>query len=78
MLQLNTVIAGLGGANNIRDITGCITRLRCLVHDPQRVDETLLQAGGCTDIRRSGDRIQIPVGLEAEVIADQLNDALGR
>ncbi|MEK6343364.1 MAG: PTS transporter subunit EIIB, partial [Curtobacterium sp.] len=40
------IIAALGGAENIDEVEGCITRLRVEVEDGDLVDKAALQAAG--------------------------------
>ena len=40
------IIAALGGADNIDEVEGCITRLRVEVEDGDLVDKAALQAAG--------------------------------
>ena len=37
-INIDGIVAGLGGAGNIDEIEGCITRLRTVVNDPSLVD----------------------------------------
>ncbi len=67
-------IEALGGADNIVEIEGCITRLRGTVKDPSRVDLKKLQSLGV--IGRPifmGKGIQIVVGTHAELIGTEMN-----
>jgi len=67
-------IEALGGADNIVEIEGCITRLRGTVVDPSKVDLRKLQKMGV--IGRPifmGKGIQIVVGTYAELIGTAMN-----
>ncbi len=67
-------IEALGGADNIVEIEGCITRLRGTVKDPSKVDLKRLQSLGV--IGRPifmGKGIQIVVGTHAELIGTEMN-----
>jgi glucose-like phosphotransferase system IIB component len=70
-------IEALGGAENIVEIDGCITRLRGTVKDPSKVDLKKLQPLGV--IGRPifmGKGIQIVVGTHAELIGTEMNKIL--
>ncbi len=67
-------LEALGGAENIEEIEGCITRLRGTVKDPAKVDMKKLQSLGI--IGRPilmGKGIQIVVGTHAELIGTEMN-----
>ena len=67
-------IEALGGADNIVEIEGCITRLRGTVTDPGKVDLKKLQS--LRIIGRPifmGKGIQIVVGTYAELIGTEMN-----
>ena len=69
------ILAGLGGAANVVEVEGCITRLRTEVKDPSKVDEAALRqlAHG---VVVSGTAVQVVVGPEADMIADDIDDLL--
>jgi glucose-like phosphotransferase system IIB component len=67
----------LGGPENIKDIDGCITRLRCTLVDPSKVDQRKLQAAGM--VGRPiimGKGVQVVVGTYAELIGTEINKML--
>ncbi len=67
-------IEALGGAANIQEIEGCITRLRGTLVDPSKVDMARLQKlkimGRPMII---GKGVQIVVGTYAELIGTEMN-----
>ena len=70
-------IDALGGAANIKDIEGCITRLRATLGDPGRLDLGKLQKlriMGRPIVM--GDGVQIVVGTHAELIGTEINEIL--
>ncbi|MEJ8278884.1 PTS transporter subunit EIIB [Pseudonocardia spirodelae] len=69
------ILAGLGGAANVAEVEGCITRLRTEVHDPALVDQGALRrlAHG---VVVSGAVVQVVVGPEADMLADDIADLL--
>ncbi|WP_363093544.1 PTS glucose/sucrose transporter subunit IIB [Pseudonocardia sp. 73-21] len=76
MSKAEDIVAGLGGAANIVEVEGCITRLRTEVKDPGRVDEKALRATGAHGVVVAGTIIQVVVGPEADMLADDVNDLL--
>ncbi|PHM47991.1 N-acetylglucosamine-specific PTS transporter subunit IIBC [Xenorhabdus miraniensis] len=66
-------ISALGGANNIRTVDACITRLRLTVEDNTRLDETQLKKLGAKGVLKIGKQsIQVVLGPQAESIAEQI------
>ena len=72
------IIAGLGGAANILEIEPCITRLRTEVRDSTLVSEALLKSAGAHGVSRRGTIVQVIVGPEADVLAQDIEDRLDR
>ncbi|MCZ9308807.1 glucose PTS transporter subunit EIIB [Corynebacterium uberis] len=75
-IDIDKIVAGLGGVNNISEIEGCITRLRTVVEDASAVDEATLRAGGAMGVIAAGDAVQVVVGPQAEMIAEDIEDML--
>ena len=75
-INIDEIVAGLGGAGNIDEIEGCITRLRTVVNDPSLVDKDVLTRAGALGVVGSGDVVQVVVGPEAELIAEDIGDLL--
>jgi N-acetylglucosamine PTS system EIIB component len=70
------IVAGLGGADNIDDVEGCITRLRTEVKDPSKVDQAALKKAGAHGVLVAGSIVQVVVGPEADSLADDVKDLL--
>jgi N-acetylglucosamine PTS system EIIB component len=70
------IVAGLGGAANIDDVEGCITRLRTEVKDPSLVDQAALKQAGAHGVLVAGSIVQVVVGPEADALADDVKDLL--
>ena len=67
-------LAALGGPENIKDIDGCITRLRATVVDPSKIDmRGLQQAGMIGRPMIMGKGVQVVVGTYAELIGGEIN-----
>jgi PTS system N-acetylglucosamine-specific IIB component len=76
MSKADDILAGLGGAANIIEVEGCITRLRTEVKDPSLVDDAALKRTGAHGVVRSGQVVQVVVGPEADSLADDIKDLL--
>lgn len=76
MSKADDIVAGLGGAANIVEVEGCITRLRTEVNDPGLVDEAALKRGGAFGVVQAGQVVQVVVGPEADSLADDITDLL--
>ncbi|WP_295624673.1 PTS glucose/sucrose transporter subunit IIB [uncultured Corynebacterium sp.] len=73
-INVDGIVAGLGGADNIDEVEGCITRLRTVVVDPSLVDKDALALAGAMGVVATGDVVQVVVGPEAELIAEDIGD----
>lgn len=76
MSKAQDIVAGLGGVANIVEVEGCITRLRTVVADPGKVDEAALKRTGAHGVVIAGTVVQVVVGPEADMIADDIGDLL--
>ncbi|RMI27764.1 glucose PTS transporter subunit EIIB [Nocardia stercoris] len=76
MSKADQIVAGLGGADNIVEVEGCITRLRCEVKDASRVDEQALKSAGAHGVVKMGDAVQVVVGPTADILAEDINDMI--
>ncbi|GAA1230412.1 glucose PTS transporter subunit EIIB [Prauserella halophila] len=70
------ILAALGGAGNVVEIEGCITRLRCELEDGSVVDEAALKQAGAHGVMTAGSVVQVVVGPEADAIAEDIQDLL--
>ena len=66
------IMMGLGGKANISDVDCCITRLRCTVHDPSKVDQQLLKQTGASGVICKGQGVQVVYGPRVSVIKSDL------
>lgn len=76
MSKAEKILAALGGAQNVEEIEGCITRLRTEVSDPSLVDQATLKALGAHGVMAAGTVVQVVVGPEAESLAEDIQDLL--
>lgn len=71
-----TILAALGGVENIVEIEPCTTRLRTEVHDTSAVDVAALRAAGAHGVMVSGHVVQVVVGPDVDVLASDIGDLL--
>jgi N-acetylglucosamine PTS system EIIB component len=76
MSKASDIVAGLGGAENIVEVEGWITRLRTEVTDPAKVDEAVLKRVGAHGVIVAGSIVQIVVVPEVDSPADDVQDLL--
>jgi PTS system N-acetylglucosamine-specific IIB component len=76
MSKASDIIAGLGGADNVDEVEGCITRIRTEVDDPSLVDQAALKAAGAIAVVAIGTGVQVIVGPEADNLAQEMQDLL--
>lgn len=70
-------VAALGGADNLTSVDACTTRLRLIVVDQQAIDDAALTALGARGIiRPSANAAQVVLGPLADLIAEEIRDAL--
>ena len=71
--ELDAILDGLGGKENIVSFEHCITRLRLLVKDYTAVDEKKIRAAGVAGVMRpSKTRVDVIVGTKVGFVADEL------
>ncbi len=70
------IIEALGGPQNIKELDGCVTRLRVTVVDRSLVNDAKLRAAGAIGVLKIGTGIQAVVGTHAELIAQEINKIL--
>lgn len=76
MIDLDRLVAALGGADNIETLEPCVTRLRMEVADPDAVDRAGLRTAGCHGVFAAGPVVQAVVGPNADTIASDLEQTL--
>lgn len=74
MSQAQNIVDALGGFDKIAEIEPCITRLRCELEDGSLVDEVALKAAGAHGVVRRGETVQVVVGPNADVLAEDIED----
>jgi PTS system N-acetylglucosamine-specific IIC component len=72
-------IDALGGAANLKVVDACTTRLRLTVADAAHVSEPALKAIGARGVlKRGGESVQVIIGPEADIIADEIRSEIAR
>ena len=72
-VNLNGIIEGLGGRDNIQTLDNCVTRLRVEVKDSSRVNDSSLKAAGAKAVVHPGEgSVQVVIGLKVQQVADAL------
>ncbi|MDO4329406.1 MAG: N-acetylglucosamine-specific PTS transporter subunit IIBC [Lachnospiraceae bacterium] len=72
-----TVLAGLGGKENVKSLDNCITRLRLEVKDYTKVDEKKIKSAGVAGvIRPSKTAVQVIIGTKVQFVADEMKKML--
>ena len=70
------ITRGLGGKKNIADVDCCATRLRCTVHEAERVNDGILKSTGASGVIHKGNGVQVIYGPNVTVIKSNLEDYL--
>ena len=70
--ELEKLLRALGGAENIRELDHCFTRLRIALWEPEKLDEALLGTLSHKGFVKRGDRVQIVWGLQAQAVCQAL------
>jgi PTS system N-acetylglucosamine-specific IIC component len=66
-------LEGLGGAQNIKVLGSCATRLRVEINDNTKINEAVLKAAGARGVMNTVQgNVQVIIGPEAELIADEI------
>jgi PTS system glucose-specific IIC component len=68
------LVAAFGGAENIRSLDACITRLRVELHDVARASPEALRALGATGVMKVGSGIQAVFGTRSENLKTDMEE----
>ncbi len=71
------VIKGLGGAENIKDLEPCVTRLRVELHDAKKLDEATLRSAGAHGVMKMGTVVQVVMGTQSDNIEQAMREQMG-
>ncbi len=68
-----SLLAAIGGKENLESTDYCTTRLRLVLKDPNLVNEAAVKAaGGVGVMKPGGQNVQIIIGTEVQFVADEL------
>jgi PTS system N-acetylglucosamine-specific IIB component len=73
--KAHKIVVGLGGIDNILEVSGCVTRLRTEVKDAALLDERALVEGGAQLIGKWRTSIRIVIE-DADPIATEIDAML--
>jgi N-acetylglucosamine PTS system EIIB component len=71
------VLAGLGGASNIKHMEPCITRIRVELADKSKLDETILKQAGAHGVMKMGSAVQVVMGTQSDNIESEMRRLMG-
>lgn len=72
------ILDGLGGLENISDLSCCATRLRVTLHRPSKLNKEKLLATGAAAVVANGDGVQVVYDPEVTVIHARLQDYIAQ
>lgn len=72
------ILDGLGGLENISDLSCCATRLRVTLHRPSKLNKEKLLSTGAAAVVANGDGVQVVYGPEVTVIHARLQDYIAQ
>lgn len=65
------IVAGVGGAENVKSLTHCITRLRFVLRDESKADKNRITAlNGVVSVIQAGGQYQVVIGNEVNEVFD--------
>ena len=70
--QLEAIITGLGGVDNMGSLECCATRLRLNVQDTSKIDKALLKTAGGLGTIVNGNAVQVVFGPTVSTIKPRL------
>lgn len=71
------ILIGLGGSDNIKDFTNCVTRLRVNVVDPSIVEsDEYFKEIGTYGTAKNGNSVHVIVGMDIQYVADAFGEIL--
>lgn len=71
------MIEGLGGKDNIKDVTNCMTRLRVSVHDISKVkNNDWFVNAGAHGVVKAGSAIQVIIGVNVPFVKAEVQELL--
>ena len=75
--QAAIILEGLGGKDNVVDVTNCVTRLRVNVQDESLVkDDNFIKQSGALGVARNGKAIQVIIGFSVGQVREAFEKLL--
>ncbi|MDO4500029.1 MAG: PTS transporter subunit EIIC [Erysipelotrichaceae bacterium] len=74
--DIASLVAGLGGKENILALENCFTRLRINVKDAEKINEELINKAPNSGIVKKGNDIQVIFGLQVPEVKSAVEDYL--
>ncbi|WP_434328594.1 PTS transporter subunit EIIC [Mycoplasma capricolum subsp. capricolum] len=74
---INNIIKGCGGAENIKIMANCVTRLRVTMHDISKFDKSIVDKTKPYGYKEIGNQVQIIYGPKVTNIATLVREKLG-
>ncbi|MGL5592132.1 MAG: glucose PTS transporter subunit IIA [Metamycoplasmataceae bacterium] len=74
--RILAIIQNLGGAENLKDVSACATRLRVSVQDASNITKESFDALGSKGMVINNNALQIIFGGEATILSEKINDYL--
>lgn len=75
--NVEDIIEGLGGKDNIISVNNCFSRLRVEVKDPTLVNDAKINKFKNTGIVKKGNNIQVIIGLKVQTVKEDVCKVLG-
>ena len=73
--NVDGLLQGLGGKDNIQSLDNCITRLRVDVHNYELVDDGILKSSGAKAVIKTGPQsLQVVIGMKVQGVADAMRN----
>ena len=72
------ILKNVGGAENVKEVTHCFTRLRFVLKDSSKADKAVVEhLEGVISVVESGGQFQVVCGAKVEKIYDALTELIG-
>lgn len=75
--RAQTIVAGLGGKDNIEIVDCCATRLRVTIQHSDYVDKEMLESTGAKGVIQQGSGVHVIYGPHVTVIKNEIEELLG-
>ena len=76
--QMENIITGLGGLDNMENPECCATRLRLNVQDSSKIDKALLKKSGAVGVIVNGNAVQVVYGPVVSTIKPKLQNYMNK